>query len=54
MVEEYEEIADSQYLSERMEFLDDDYGKILNTHMAIEDVMWQELLMYYFINNYRS
>lgn len=28
MVEEYEEIADSQYLSERMEYLDEDYGKI--------------------------
>lgn len=28
MVEEYDEIADSQYLSERMEYLDEDYGKI--------------------------
>lgn len=27
MVEEYEEIADSQYLSERLEYLDEDYGK---------------------------
>lgn len=29
MVEEYEEIADSQYPSERMEYLDEDYGKML-------------------------
>lgn len=29
MVEEYEEIADSQYLSERLEYLDEDYGKSL-------------------------
>lgn len=29
MVEEYEEIADSQYLSERQEYLDEDYGKML-------------------------
>lgn len=29
MVEEYEEIADSQYLSERLEYLDEDYGKML-------------------------
>lgn len=29
MVEEYEEIADSQYLSERLEYLDEDYGKLL-------------------------
>lgn len=28
MVEEYEEIAESQYLSERMEYLDEDYGEI--------------------------
>lgn len=28
MVEEYEEIADSQYLSERLEYLDEDYGKM--------------------------
>lgn len=27
MVEEYEEIADSQYPSERLEYLDEDYGK---------------------------
>lgn len=29
MVEEYEEIADSQYPSERLEYLDEDYGKML-------------------------
>lgn len=29
MVEEYEEIADSQYPSERLEFLDEDYGKMV-------------------------
>lgn len=28
MVEEYEEIADSQYPSERLEYLDEDYGKM--------------------------
>ena len=27
MVEEYEEIADSQYPSERLEYLEEDYGK---------------------------
>lgn len=27
MVEEYEEIAESQYPSERLEYLDEDYGK---------------------------
>lgn len=29
MVEEYEEIADSQYPSERLEYLDEDYGKMV-------------------------
>uniref|UniRef100_A0A667ZKQ8 SUN domain-containing ossification factor n=1 Tax=Myripristis murdjan TaxID=586833 RepID=A0A667ZKQ8_9TELE len=29
MVEEYEEIADSQYPSERLEYLDEDYGRML-------------------------
>lgn len=29
MVEEYEEIADSQYQSERQELFDEDYGKWL-------------------------
>lgn len=29
MVEEYEEIAESQYLSERLEYLDEDYGRRL-------------------------
>ena len=29
MVEEYEEIADSQYPSERLEYLDEDYGELL-------------------------
>lgn len=29
MVEEYEEIADSQYQSERQELFDEDYGKQL-------------------------
>lgn len=29
MVEEYEEIAESQYLSERLEYLDEDYGATL-------------------------
>uniref|UniRef100_A0A8P4KFZ4 SUN domain-containing ossification factor n=1 Tax=Dicentrarchus labrax TaxID=13489 RepID=A0A8P4KFZ4_DICLA len=30
MVEEYEEIADSQYPSERLEYLDEDYGKMVS------------------------
>lgn len=29
MVEEYDEIADSQYTSERTEYLDEDYGEII-------------------------
>lgn len=29
MVEEYEEIADSQYPSERLEYLDEDYGEMI-------------------------
>lgn len=29
MVEEYEEIADSQYPSERLEYLDEDYGELM-------------------------
>lgn len=28
MVEEYDEIADSQYTSERAEYLEEDYGEI--------------------------
>uniref|UniRef100_A0A8D3BUS7 SUN domain-containing ossification factor n=1 Tax=Scophthalmus maximus TaxID=52904 RepID=A0A8D3BUS7_SCOMX len=32
MVEEYEEIADSQYPSERLEYLDEDYGDSLCLH----------------------
>jgi len=30
MVEEYDEIADSQYTSERTEYLDEDYGEIIS------------------------
>lgn len=29
MVEEYDEIADSQYTSERAEYLDEDYGETI-------------------------
>lgn len=29
MVEEYDEIADSQYPSERVEYLDEDYGMMI-------------------------
>lgn len=35
MVEEYEEIADSQYPSERLEYLDEDYGKMLISNAKI-------------------
>ena len=31
MVEEYEEIADSQYPSERLEYLDEDYGELVTS-----------------------
>lgn len=31
MVEEYEEIADSQYQSERQEIFDEDYGKLASS-----------------------
>lgn len=34
MVEEYEEIAESQYLSERLEYLDEDYGRTLIRHLC--------------------
>lgn len=34
MVEEYEEIAESQYLSERLEYLDEDYGRTLIRHVC--------------------
>lgn len=34
MVEEYEEIADSQYLSERLEYLDEDYGRTQIYHVS--------------------
>lgn len=37
MVEEYEEIADSQYQSERQELFDEDYGKqIISAFLAIQ------------------
>lgn len=35
MVEEYEEIAESQYLSERLEYLDEDYGRMLIGHVCV-------------------
>lgn len=36
MVEEYDEIADSQYPSERVEYLDEDYGMmIFGVHLDI-------------------
>lgn len=38
MVEEYEEIADSQYQSERQELFDEDYGKqIISVFLAIQN-----------------
>lgn len=37
MVEEYEEIADSQYQSERQELFDEDYGKqIISAFLAVK------------------
>lgn len=36
MVEEYEEIADSQYQSERQELFDEDYGKQTSAYFAIQ------------------
>ncbi|KAF3835067.1 hypothetical protein F7725_027625 [Dissostichus mawsoni] len=38
MVEEYEEIADSQYPSERLEYLDEDFGKMPVTHAILNMV----------------
>lgn len=40
MVEEYEEIAESQYLSERLEYLDEDYGRTLFGHDCVFCVFW--------------
>lgn len=42
MVEEYEEIADSQYPSERLEYLDEDYGKMLTSisNLYVKDQKW--------------
>lgn len=38
MVEEYDEIADSQYPSERVEYLDEDYGMmILYVHFVLNN-----------------
>ena len=34
MVEEYEEIADSQYPSERLEYLEEDFGKTQSTDIV--------------------
>lgn len=40
MVEEYEEIADSQYQSERQELFDEDYGKqIFWAFLAIQTAL---------------
>uniref|UniRef100_A0A8C2EIA4 SUN domain-containing ossification factor n=1 Tax=Cyprinus carpio TaxID=7962 RepID=A0A8C2EIA4_CYPCA len=38
MVEEYDEIADSQYTSERAEYLDEDYGEIISPNDLKEDI----------------
>uniref|UniRef100_A0A8C2XR36 SUN domain-containing ossification factor n=1 Tax=Cyclopterus lumpus TaxID=8103 RepID=A0A8C2XR36_CYCLU len=40
MVEEYEEIADSQYPSERLEYLDEDYGMMMVTCSVLKDIVW--------------
>uniref|UniRef100_A0A671MZX6 SUN domain-containing ossification factor n=1 Tax=Sinocyclocheilus anshuiensis TaxID=1608454 RepID=A0A671MZX6_9TELE len=38
MVEEYDEIADSQYTSERAEYLDEDYGEIISLNDLKDDL----------------
>lgn len=49
MVEEYEEIADSQYPSERLEYLDEDYGKMMICHV-FEWELWKDMLPNFFFN----
>lgn len=39
MVEEYEEIADSQYPSERPEYLDEDYGVYKNLCHGLNQIL---------------
>jgi len=50
MVEEYDEIADSQYPSERLEFLEEDYGKLLTCSQSayFSLSIFNSLQMYYF------
>lgn len=43
MVEEYEEIADSQYPSERLEYLDEDFGKMPVTRFQHQLKMYSNL-----------
>ena len=42
MVEEYEEIADSQYPSERLEYLDEDYGTMVTCYV-FEWELWKDI-----------
>lgn len=50
MVEEYDEIADSQYPSERVEYLDEDYGMIFLFYIYILDfIMRKQALLCFHI-----
>lgn len=51
MVEEYEEIADSQYQSERQEMFDEDYGKqILCAFLAIQTALALVFVAHHFLH----
>lgn len=50
MVEEYEEIADSQYPSERLEYLDEDYGKPVS-HFIVMLVIEYDIVHVFVIVN---
>lgn len=50
MVEEYEEIADSQYQSERQELFDEDYGKqTFPAFLAIQTALVLALVAHHFL-----
>ena len=48
MVEEYEEIADSQYPSERLEYLEEDFGKTQSTDIVPVPFIYLHYTLYLF------
>ena len=48
MVEEYEEIADSQYPSERLEYLEEDFGKTQSTDIVPVPLIYLHYTLYLF------